>query len=60
MRREWTPEDLIASWTLVDDDWRLVGNKTGRDPAGLRPPPEVLVPYQRRAEPGVEENRDKD
>ena len=29
MRREWTPEDLIASWTLVEDDWRLVGNKTG-------------------------------
>jgi hypothetical protein len=22
MRREWTPEDLIASWTLVEDDWR--------------------------------------
>jgi hypothetical protein len=29
MRRVWTPEDLIASWTLVEDDWRLVGNKTG-------------------------------
>jgi hypothetical protein len=29
MRREWEPEELIASWTLLDDDWRLVGNKTG-------------------------------
>ncbi len=23
MRREWDPEDLIACWTLVDDDWAL-------------------------------------
>jgi hypothetical protein len=30
MRREWTPEDLIASWTLVEDDWRLVGNRRVR------------------------------
>jgi hypothetical protein len=22
-RREWDPEDLIACWTLVDDDWAL-------------------------------------
>ena len=22
-------EDLVGSWTLVDDDWRLVGNKAG-------------------------------
>jgi TnpA family transposase len=29
MRREWEPEDLVACWTLVDDDWRLVANKTG-------------------------------
>jgi hypothetical protein len=26
MRREWDPEDLIACWTLVDDDWALVAN----------------------------------
>ena len=30
-RREWSTEDLIASWRLVGDDWQLVGNKTGRD-----------------------------
>jgi hypothetical protein len=24
MRREWEKEELIACWTLVDDDWRLV------------------------------------
>jgi Domain of unknown function (DUF4158) len=35
MRREWTPEDLIASWTLVKDDWRLVGNKTGATRLGF-------------------------
>jgi hypothetical protein len=29
MRREWEPEELIASWTLVDDDWRLLANKRG-------------------------------
>lgn len=35
MRREWTPEDLIASWTLVDADWALVGNKTGATRLGF-------------------------
>lgn len=35
MRREWEPEDLIASWTLLDDDWRLVGNKTGTTRLGF-------------------------
>lgn len=30
MRQEWEPEDLIACWTLVDDDWRLLANKRGR------------------------------
>jgi TnpA family transposase len=29
VKRDWEPEELIASWTLVRDDWRLVGNKTG-------------------------------
>lgn len=29
MRREWDPEDLIACWTLIDADRKLVGNKTG-------------------------------
>ena len=35
VRREWTPEDLIASWTLVDVDWALVGNKTGATRLGF-------------------------
>lgn len=35
MRREWEPEELIASWTLLDDDWRLVGNKTGATRLGF-------------------------
>lgn len=35
MRREWEPEELIASWTLLDDDWRLVGNKMGATRLGF-------------------------
>ena len=27
MQREWSAEELIGSWTLVDEDWRLVSNK---------------------------------
>lgn len=29
MQREWSAEELIGSWTLVDEDWRLVSNKSG-------------------------------
>jgi hypothetical protein len=29
------PEDLIASWTLVEADWRLVANKTGATRLGF-------------------------
>ena len=29
MQHEWSVEELIGSWTLVDEDWRLVGNKSG-------------------------------
>jgi len=29
MRREWSPEELIESWTLLRQDWMLVGNKSG-------------------------------
>jgi TnpA family transposase/DNA-binding cell septation regulator SpoVG len=35
MRREWEPEDLIGCWTLVDEDWRLVGNKGGATRLGF-------------------------
>lgn len=35
MKRDWEPEELIASWTLVGDDWRLVGNKTGATRLGF-------------------------
>jgi Domain of unknown function (DUF4158) len=35
VRREWEPEELIACWTLVEDDWRLVGNKTGATRLGF-------------------------
>ncbi|ASU78629.1 hypothetical protein CDG81_10475 [Actinopolyspora erythraea] len=29
MRQEWTSDELVDLWTLVGDDWRWVGNKTG-------------------------------
>ena len=29
MRREWNLEDLIESWSLTDEDRKLVGNKYG-------------------------------
>ncbi|MGB8994707.1 MAG: DUF4158 domain-containing protein, partial [Pseudonocardiaceae bacterium] len=35
MRREWEPEDLIASWTLVEPEWELVANKTGATRLGF-------------------------
>jgi hypothetical protein len=35
MRRDWEPEELIACWTLVDDDWRLVSNKAGATRLGF-------------------------
>jgi hypothetical protein len=35
MRREWSPEDLIACWTLVESDWDLVANKAGATRLGF-------------------------
>ena len=35
MQREWSAEELIGSWTLVDEDWRLVGNKSGATRLGF-------------------------
>ncbi|MGP3991513.1 hypothetical protein [Streptomyces sp. 3N207] len=35
MRQEWSPEDLLASWTLVDGDWKLVANKSGATRLGF-------------------------
>jgi len=29
------PEDLITSWTLIDSDWELIGNKTGATRVGF-------------------------
>ncbi|WP_234343145.1 DUF4158 domain-containing protein [Streptomyces fulvoviolaceus] len=29
MRREWSPEDMVACWTPVGSDWDLVANKSG-------------------------------
>lgn len=37
MRRDWEPEDLIATWTLLDGGWELVANKTGATRLGRRP-----------------------
>lgn len=35
MKQDWEPEELIAHWTLVEDDWRLLGNKTGATRLGF-------------------------
>ncbi|MGW7260688.1 Tn3 family transposase [Streptomyces sp. NPDC054834] len=35
MRQEWPPEELLASWTPVDSDWKLVANKTGATRLGF-------------------------
>lgn len=35
MRQSCEPDELIGSWTLVGDDWRLVGNKTGATRLGF-------------------------
>jgi hypothetical protein len=35
MHREWSPEELIESWTLLGQDWTLVGNKSGATRLGF-------------------------
>jgi hypothetical protein len=35
VRREWEPEELIGSWTLVEPDWKLVANKSGATRLGF-------------------------
>jgi len=35
MRREWSPEQLIDSWTLDDDDRKLLRNKSGASRLGF-------------------------
>ena len=35
MRQSWASEELIGSWTLVGEDWRLVGNKNAATRLGF-------------------------
>lgn len=35
MRREWEPEELIECWTLINEDRRLIANKTGATRLGF-------------------------
>lgn len=35
MQDHWELEDLIASWTLDEDDWSLLANKTGASRLGF-------------------------
>lgn len=35
MQREWTPEELLEAWTLVEADWELVANKAGATRLGF-------------------------
>ena len=35
VKRDWETEELIAQWMLVEDDWRLLGTKTGATRLGF-------------------------
>jgi hypothetical protein len=35
VRGEWSPEELVESWTLLGDDWERVGNKSGATRLGF-------------------------
>jgi hypothetical protein len=35
VRREWTPEELIECWTLLDSDRMLLRNKSGASRLGF-------------------------
>lgn len=35
MRQDWTSDELVDLWTLVGEDWRLVGNKSGATRLGF-------------------------
>jgi TnpA family transposase len=35
VRRDWEPEDLVGAWTLLDDDWALLANKSGANRLGF-------------------------
>ena len=35
VREDWEPEDVVAAWTLVDDDRELVANKSGTTRLGF-------------------------
>lgn len=35
MRREWAPEDLVGSWTLLPADVPMLGNKSGSTRLGF-------------------------
>ena len=42
MKRQWDIEDLIEHFTLVEDDLKILANKTGGNALGLRPLAQVL------------------
>ena len=35
MRWEWNADELVGSWTLVGEDWQLIGNKSGATRLGF-------------------------
>jgi hypothetical protein len=35
VRSEWSPEELVESWTLLGDDWERVANKSGATRLGF-------------------------
>jgi hypothetical protein len=35
VKQDWDLDELIVAWTLVEDDWRLLGNKSGATRLGF-------------------------
>ncbi len=35
MRDEWAADELVSAWTLVEEDWRLIANKSGATRLGF-------------------------
>ena len=35
MRQDWSPEEVVGEWTLVESDWKLIANKSGSTRLGF-------------------------
>ncbi|MFD4828435.1 hypothetical protein ACFWPV_01030 [Streptomyces uncialis] len=56
--QEWSPEELLANWTLVDGDWGLVANESGA--TRLAPVSSSASRTWRRTSSGREQERSRE